>query len=73
MEVGEDMDCLKNSTVDLEIGITTFGAFKQPALYISEGNRERVLGTFFSKDKAEMFMEALKRWDKAGGNDNEQT
>ena len=64
------MDSLKNSTADLEIGITSFGAYKQPALYIQEGNQKRVLAQFFSKDKAEMFMEALKRWDEAGGNDN---
>lgn len=63
---------LKNSTADLEIGITSFGAYKQPALYIQEGNQKRVLAQFFSKDKAEMFMEALKRWDEAGGNDNEE-
>ena len=66
------MACLRNEHADMEIGITTFGAFKQPALYISEGNRERVLGTFFSQDKAEMFMEALKRWDETGGNDYEE-
>ena len=66
------MDSLKNSTADLEIGITSFGAYKQPALYIQEGNQKRVLAQFFSKDKADMFMEALKRWDEAGGNDNEE-
>ena len=72
MEVGEDMTYLKNSTADLEIGITSFGAYKQPALYIQDGNQKRVLAQFFSKDKAEMFMETLKRWDEAGGNDNEE-
>ena len=66
------MDSLKNSIADLEIGITSFGAYKQPALYIQEGNQKRVLAQFFSKDKAEMFMKALKRWDEAGGNDNEE-
>ena len=66
------MPSLKNSTADLEIGITSFGAYKQPALYIQEGNQKRVLAQFFSKDKAEMFMGALKRWDEAGGNDNEE-
>ena len=55
------MASLKNSTADLEIGITSFGAYKQPALYIQEGNQKRVLAQFFSKDKAEMFMETLKR------------
>ena len=67
------MDSLKNSTADLEIGITSFGAYKQPALYIQEGNQKRVLAQFFSKDKAEIFMEALKRWDEAGGNDNDDS
>ena len=56
----------------MEIGITPIGAYKQPALYIQEGNQKRVVAQFFSKDKAEMFMEALKRWDEAGGNDNEE-
>ena len=66
------MDSLKNSTADLEIGITSFGAYKQPALYIQEGNQKRVLAQFFSKDTAKLFMDTLKRWDEAGGNDNEE-
>ena len=65
------MDSLKNSTADLEIGITSFGAYKQPALYIKEGNQKRVLAQFFSKDKAKLFMDTLQKWDEAGGNDNE--
>lgn len=65
------MASLKNDQIGMEIGITPIGAFKQPALYIKEGNQKRVIAQFFSKDKAEMFMEALKRWDEAGGNDNE--
>jgi hypothetical protein len=67
------MASLRNDQIDMEIGITSFGAFKQPALYIQEGNQKRVVAQFFSKDKAEMFMETLKRWDEAGGNDNGQT
>ena len=67
------MASLRNDQIDMEIGITPIGAFKQPALYIQEGNQKRVVAQFFSKDKAEMFMEALKRWDEAGGNDNGQT
>lgn len=63
------MASLKNSTADLEIGITSFGAYKQPALYIQEGNQKRVLAQFFSKDTAKLFMDTLKRWDEAGGND----
>lgn len=65
------MTSLHNSTADMEIGITPFGAYKQPALYIKEGNQKRVVAQFFSKDKAEMFMESLKRLDEAGGNDDE--
>ena len=67
-----DMASLHNLTANMEIGITSFGVYKQPALYIQEGNQKRVLAQFFSKDKAEMFMETLKRWDEAGGNDNEE-
>ena len=63
------MAILKNSSANIEIGITSFGAYKQPALYIQDGNQKRVLAQFFSKDKAEIFMEVLKRWDEAGGND----
>lgn len=66
------MASLRNDQIGMEIGITPIGAFKQPALYIQKGNQKRVLTQFFSKDKAEMFMEALKRWDGAGGNDNEE-
>lgn len=66
------MVSLRNDQIGMEIGITPIGAFKQPALYIQEGNQKRVLAQFFSQDKAEMFMETLKRWDAAGGNDNEE-
>ena len=66
------MASLRNDQIDLEIGITSFGAYKQPALYIQEGNQKRVLAQFFSKDSAKLFMDTLKRWDEAGGNDNEE-
>lgn len=66
------MPNLRNKVIDMEIGITPIGAFKQPALYIQEGNQKRVLAQFFSKDKAELFMDTLQKWDKAGGNDNEE-
>ena len=64
---------LKNNHADLEIGITSFGAYKQPALYIREGNQKRVLAQFFSKEKAELFMDTLQKWDEAGGNDNDDS
>lgn len=63
------MASLKNSQANMEIGITSFGAFKQPALYIQEGNQKRVLAQFFSESTAKLFMDTLKRWDEAGGND----
>ena len=66
------MASLRNGQIDMEIGITPIGAFKQPALYIQEGNQKRVVAQFFSKDKAELFMDTLQKWDKAGGNDNEE-
>ena len=67
------MASLRNTAADLEIGITSFGAYKQPALYIQEGNQKRVLAQFFSKDTAKLFMDTLKRWDEAGGNDNDDS
>ena len=66
------MASLRNDQIDMEIGITPIGAFKQPALYIKDGNQKRVLAQFFSKDSAKLFMDTLKRWDEAGGNDNEE-
>lgn len=67
------MASLRNDQIDMEIGITSFGAYKQPALYIQEGNQKCVLAQFFSKDKAEMFMDTLQKWDEAGGNDNDDS
>ena len=66
------MASLRNDQIDMEIGITSFGVYKQPALYIQEGNQKRVLAQFFSKEKAELFMDTLQKWDEAGGNDNEE-
>ena len=63
------MACLRNSQADIEIGITSFGAYKQPALYIQEGNQKRVLAQFFSESAAKLFMDTLKQWDEAGGSD----
>jgi hypothetical protein len=64
---------LRNSQADIEIGITAFGAFKQPALYVQEGNQRRLFATFLSKEKADMFMELLERWDENGGSDEKYT
>lgn len=67
------MAYLRNSDLNMEIGVTTFGAFKQPALYVKEGNRERIMATFLSKEKADMFMEMLEKWDENGGSDEKHT
>lgn len=64
---------LRNSDLNMEIGVTTFGAFKQPALYVQEGNQRRLFATFLSKEKADMFMELLERWDENGGSDEKYT
>ena len=64
---------LRNTQADMEIGITPIGAFKQPALYVQEGKQKRVLATFFSKEKADMFMKILERWDENGGSDEKYT
>ena len=63
------MAYLKNSQADLVIGVTSFGAFGQPALYVQEGKQRRVIGTFFSKEKADMFLKLLEKWDENGGSD----
>ena len=63
----------RNSQADIEIGVTTFGAFKQPALYVTEGGHKRVLATFFSKDAADRFLNLLERWDENGGSDEKYT
>ena len=64
---------LRNSDLNMEIGVTTFGAFKQPALYVQEGNQRRLFATFLSEAKADMFMELLERWDENGGSDEKYT
>ena len=64
---------LRNSHADIEIGITTFGAFKQPALYVQEGNQKRTIAQFFSKDAADRFLNLLERWDENGGSDEKYT
>ena len=67
------MGRLRNSQADIEIGVTTFGAFKQPALYVTEGRHKRVIATFFSKDAADRFLNLLERWDENGGSDEKYT
>ena len=67
------MAYLKNSQADMVIGITTFGAYKQPALYVQEGNQKRTIAQFFSKDAADRFLKLLEKWDENGGSDEKHT
>ena len=67
------MAYLKNSQADMVIGITTFGAFGQPALYVQEGNQKRTIAQFFSKDAADRFLKLLEKWDENGGSDEKHT
>ena len=67
------MAYLKNSQADMVIGITTFGAFGQPALYVQEGNQKRTIAQFFSKDAADRFLKQLEKWDENGGSDEKHT
>ena len=67
------MAYLKNSQADMVIGITAFGAFKQPALYVQEGNQKRTIAQFFSKDAADRFLKLLEKWDENGGSDEKHT
>lgn len=67
------MACLRNSELNMEIGVTTSGAYKQPALYVQEGNQKRTLAQFFSKDAADRFLKLLERWDENGGSDEKHT
>lgn len=67
------MACLRNTQADMEIGVTTFGAYKQPALYVQEGNQKRTIAQFFSKDAADRFLKLLEKWDENGGSDEKHT
>ena len=62
-----DMPKMTNRHGRMEIGWTWVG--NQKKLYVQEGNVRQYYGTLMSA-KADKFLEALKRWDEAGGNDN---
>ena len=64
------MASLKNSHANMEIGYVQIGAKTQ--LYIQVGNERQYYGTLMS-GKGEKFLKMIKKWDAAGGNDNEQT
>ena len=60
---------LRNEQAGMEIGITAFGIYHEPALYIQEGREQRILATFLSWEKAKLFLQKLEQWDRAGGAD----
>ena len=59
---------LRNKHADMEIGYVNIGTQKK--LYVQEGGVKQYYGTLM-QDKAGKFLEALKRWDEAGGNDGD--
>ena len=58
---------LKNKSADMEIGYVNIGTQKK--LYVQVGHERQYYGTLIS-GKADKFLEMLKKWDEAGGNDN---
>lgn len=62
------MASLKNKHADMEIGYVTVG--KQTQLYIQVGRERQYYGTIKS-GKGEKFLNMLRKWDAAGGNDND--
>lgn len=68
---GERMKKLKNKAANMEIGTMVFNG--RYHIYIQRGNVRKLYGTIPTKDKAEEFIEELKQWDEAGGNDEDQT
>ena len=62
------MASLKNKHADMEIGYVTVG--KQTQLYIQVGKERQYYGTIKS-GKGEKFLNMLRKWDAAGGNDND--
>ena len=61
------MPNLKNKTANMEIGYVNIGSQKK--LYVQVGNERQYYGTLIA-NKADKFLKMLKKWDKAGGNDN---
>ena len=62
------MASLKNSNANMEIGYVTVG--KQTQLYIQVGRERQYYGTI-KAGKGEKFLNMLRKWDAAGGNDND--
>ena len=63
------MASLKNSNANMEIGYVQIGTKTQ--LYIQVGNERQYYGTLMS-GKGEKFLKMIKKWDEAGGNDDEE-
>ena len=62
------MPKLINKQCRIEIGYDYIN--RQKMLYVQEGGVKQYYGTLM-QDKAGKFLEALKRWDEAGGNDGQ--
>lgn len=60
---------LKNKSAGMEIGYVNIGTQKK--LYVQVGHERQYYGTLMS-GKADKFLKMLKKWDEAGGNDNEE-
>ena len=62
------MASLKNSNANMEIGYVQIGTKTQ--LYIQVGNERQYYGTL-KQDQGKKLLEMIKKWDAAGGNDND--
>ena len=62
------MASLKNHNANMEIGYVQVGT--KTKLYVQVGNERQYYGTLIS-GKGEKFLKMIKKWDEAGGNDNE--
>ena len=59
---------LRNKHADMEIGYVQIGTKTQ--LYIQVGRERQYYGTL-KQDKGKKLLEMIKKWDAAGGNDND--
>ena len=62
------MASLRNKHADMEIGYVQIGTKTQ--LYIQVGRERQYYGTL-KQDKGKKLLEMIKKWDAAGGNDND--
>lgn len=62
---------LRNNLIKMTIGCRKVaGAWM---LFVQEGKQVRYFAKFTTGEKAKEFMNVLKRWDEAGGNDESST